>query len=224
MSFAFLNLKPPVRVSSQTSSHEPTLSPSFVVVRIKEILSPEKYYGILRNFYIRRYLWYCEHVGFPIQQTFEKNTATQMSYGDVIVLEEVLDYGRVYQKTTNYFNHKGFLVYEQYFHSDSGLWRNTVISPSRMEEYATAVGSCDFYLDATVPLYCLQKLRNEDSDLYAGFIADLELYKTYLLDTVLLNLPAEKRERIRAGCSELGSLTALLWKELLDYSERLSYS
>ncbi len=99
MSFAFLNLKPPVRVSSQTSSHEPTLSPSFVVVRIKEILSPEKYYGILRDFYVRRYLWYCEHVGFPIQKTFEKNPATQMNYGDVIVLEEVLDYGKVYQKT-----------------------------------------------------------------------------------------------------------------------------
>jgi len=223
MSFAFLNLKPPVRVSSQTSSssQEHALSPSFVVIRIKEILSPEKYYGILRNFYIRRYLWYCEHVGFPIQKTFEKNTATGLNYGDVIVLEEVLDYGRVYQKTTNYFNHKGFLVYEQHLHSTLGLWRNTVISPSRMEEYATAIGSCDFALDATVPLYCLEKLRSEDADLYAGFTADLELYKTYLLDTVLLNLPAEKRESIRAGCAELGSLTALLWKEFLDYSERL---
>ena len=223
MSFAFLNLKPPVRVSATHASAAPSheLSPSFVVVRIKEILTPDKYRDILHNFYIHRYLWYCEHVGFPIQTTFDKQTAAGLNYGDVVVLEEVLDYGRVYQKTTNYFQRKGFLVYEQWLDATMGLWRNTVTAPPTMEDHAKAIGGCDLSLDATVPLYNLQRLRGEESDLYAGLMADLEKYKSYLLDTVLLHLPTDKRERIRAGC-ELASLTELLWKEFLDVSETCS--
>lgn len=229
MSSAFLSLKPPVRQSStkQLGPSEYEFTPTYVLGRIREILTSQKLQALFHTFYVRRYVWYCEHMGFPITRTFTKQddvTLDLLQCGDAVVMEELLNYSRIYQKTTDYFNSRGFLIYEQYIPRDSSnnLWRNISSQGPIMESYEDYLKRWGLFesTDCTqIPIFNLETLEQNEPDIYSGFAKDLLNYKSYLMGAVLIHMPVEKRERIKNGCSADG-LCELLWNEMDAYARK----
>jgi hypothetical protein len=201
-SSAMLNLKPPVKVRSD-------LTPDFLRKRIPEILGIE-YTNIYRDFYNSIYHHFFSHVGYPVKEVFPLNTPhDKLKLGDVITIEEVGNYSRLYQKTNTDI---GFLILEQSLDTttnpDLNVWKTIIKSyPSQLEIY---------YKNSDVEgVLKLDDLKKEDAHLYHHFKEFIDTHKQMFAQCLIDKLPKEKAKVIHECNPDTPGMVNALWEDLL---------
>ena len=153
-----LNLKIPTKVRAE-------LTPDFISKRIPEILGAQKYLEFQVNYYKYIYTWFMTTVGYPIRDVYtEKVPHDKLSIGDVIVIEEVGNYGRLYQCVPN---DDGFLILEQVAdsnsHPDIVIWKTVI---KGVPNHIVNVGKYEAHGEI---IYNLKTLEYLETHLYRYF-------------------------------------------------------
>ena len=201
-SSAMLHLKPPVKVRND-------LNPTFLRHRIPEILGLE-YLNICRDFYNSIYHYFCSNLGYPIKRVFPRETDhTTLEVGDVISLEEVGNYSRLYQKNkTNI----GFLIIEQSLDTTSNpelnIWKTIIKNyPQKLEAYQKNTNN--------EGVLKLQDFKKEDEHVYNHFKLFLDTHNKLFAEYLINNLPDDKAHVICEYNPDPSGMINALWEDFL---------
>jgi len=201
-SSAMLNLKPPVKVRND-------LTPSFLRRRIPELLDLE-YLTICRDFYCSLYHYFFSHVGYPVKEVYPLHTQHDtLKLGDVITIEEIGHYSRLYQKTNTDI---GFLILEQNLDTtssnDVNVWKTIIKSyPPKMEIY--------YKNSNDEGVLKLDHLKKEDVHLYGHFKEFIDTHKQIFTHCLIDKLPKEKAQVICDCNPDTPGMINALWEDFL---------
>ena len=188
----------------------------FVYTRIIDILRSETLEEFYRNYYYQIYTHYFNQVGYPIGRVYEKHSVKHedLSIGDVIIMEEVGHYSRLYQKIPN----NNFLIIEQKLEeaSPENVWRH-IISKQIQNFYFIM----DHKIDSIEYIYSVHRLKGDDIHLYNHFLNYIDRHKKDLLDSVLKILPQEKAELIQKSCIDIDGLIHIIYGEFMKIIQDL---
>ena len=202
-SSAMLQFKPPVRVRAD-------LTPEFLRHRIPEILGQETYSSFCQDFYHSLYHHFFSNVGYPIKDVFPVGTNhNELKLGDVITIEEVANYSRLYQRAPN---DNGFLIVEQILDTSNpeiNVWKTLIKKqPSKMEVY---------YKDCSAEgVLTLSDLQKEDFHLYHNFKEFIDGHKLIFVNCLLDKLPKEKAQIIRESNPDTPGMIYAIWEDFLQ--------
>ena len=201
-----LNLKIPNKTRSD-------LTPEFILKRIPEIIGTEKYREFQENYYKYIYTWFMTEVGFPIRDVYtERVPHDELSIGDVIVIEEVGNYSRLYQRVPN---HNGFLILEQF--ADRVSNKEMVIWNTQIRRIPNPIENVGEYEDLGHIIYNLNDLETNETYLCGYFRNYLNNQKAYYIDNLLNTLPQDKAEVIRKFNPDWEGMVEKLWADFIDY-------
>ena len=202
-SSAMLNLKPPVKVRND-------LTPAYLRRRIPEILDIE-YSNICSDFYNSIYHHFFSHVGYPVKEVFSIGTAHEdLNLGDVITVEEVANYSRLYQKTNT---DLGFIILEQSLDTTSNpevnVWKTIIKSnPPKLEIY--------YKNSSPEGVLKLDDLKREDVHLYHHFKEFIDTHRQIFAECLIDKLPREKSQVICEFNPDTPGMVNALWEDFLE--------
>ena len=190
------------------------LDHNFIFKRIFELLDVKE---LQHHFYENTYLSFFSQTGFPFENVYNKSdnkTFDDLKNGDVIVIEEIINYSRLYQHVSKDINNFQCLFIEQYLDrtSDpniSDIWKNKIPA---IIEYKTMNNS-------QMPVYSILELKNKQELLLNDFIDFIKKntikYIQFLFQQFKNKYP-EKHETITMQCDNIEKLNQLLIDEFLD--------
>ena len=200
-----LNLKIPNKVRND-------LTPDFISKRISEIIGIEEYLKFQQNYYKYIYVSFMSEVGFPIRDVYtDKVPHEVLKIGDVIVIEEIGNYSRIYQRVPNSY---GFLILEQF--ADKHSNPEMIIWKTRISQVPPPVENVGIYVGAGELIMGLNILEINDQHLHRYFINYLNNQKRYYVDNLLNRLPKDKAEVIRNYNPDWEGMVEKLWSDLIS--------
>jgi hypothetical protein len=191
-----------------------TLDHNFIYKRIYELLDVKE---LQNHFYENIYLCFFSQTGFPFENVYNKSdnkTFEDLKYGDVIVLEEIINYSRLYQHVSKDINQFQCLFIEQYLDRNPDpevldVWKNKV---PEFIEYKTMNNS-------QMPIYSIAELKNKQELLLHDFTNFIMKHKNryvqYLFQQFKIRFP-EKHETITMQCDNIEKLNELLADEFIN--------
>lgn len=205
-----LNLKIPNKVRSD-------LTPEFISKRIPEILGEKQYHDFKENYYKFIFKYYMTEVGFPIRDVYPNHTNhNKLSIGDVIVIDEVANYSRLYQRVPNQY---GFLILEQV--ADTLSNSELIIWKTKINNYPQTIEKVGNYEYEGEIIMGLNTLKNNDIHLYNHFERFLNNQKFFYIDNLLELLPIDKSEVIKKYNPNWDGMVDLLWSEFILFVQDL---
>lgn len=205
-----LNLKIPNKVRND-------LTPDFISKRISEIIGIEEYLKFQQNYYKYIYVSFMSEVGFPIRDVYtDKVPHEVLKIGDVIVIEEIGNYSRIYQRVPNSY---GFLILEQF--ADKHSNPEMIIWKTRISQVPPPVENVGIYVGAGELIMGLNILEINDQHLHRYFINYLNNQKRYYVDNLLNRLPKDKAEVIRNYNPDWEGMVEKLWSDLISVVQDL---
>ena len=197
---------------SIVQSKKPELSPDFIAKRLKELIGDD-FRQVMKKFYDNVYIQFFQHTGLPIQQIYPKDKVhEEMLNGDVIAIDEIGHYSRLYQKVPKNVNIREFLILEQWLDTtpvDKNIWCHIVPKNIPMITQINNIDNSDFVLD-------LNSLLENDEYLYNHFLNYLEQHSKLYVDYLLSFIMAEKVEIIKKQCIKWDKLVELCWCDLMN--------
>jgi hypothetical protein len=190
-----------------------TIDHNFIFKRIFELLDVKE---IQNHFYENIYLCFFSQTGFPMENIYNKSDNKKfddLKYGDVIVLEEIINYSRLYQHVPKDINQFQCIFIEQYLDRNpdpniSDVWINKI---PEFIEYKTMNNS-------QMPVYSILELKNKQELLLNEFtnfiVKHKNKYVQYLFQQFKNKFP-EKHETITMQCDSIEKLHELLSEEFL---------
>ena len=189
------------------------LDHNFIYKRIFELLPVSE---LQNSFYDNVYLCFFSQVGFPFENIYNKSDNKKyndLKYGDVIVLDEVINYSRLYQHVSKDISNFECLFVEQYLDRNpdpniEDVWQNKI--PNCIE-YKTMNNS-------TMPVYSISELKQKEELLLDEFMKFIVKHKyqyvQYLFQQFKTKYP-EKYETITMQCDNIERLNELLCEEYI---------
>ena len=188
-----------------------TLNYQFIYKRIFELLNMEE---IQDHFYGNIYTCFFSQVGFPFENIYKRSdnkNYSDLKYGDVIIMDEIVNYSKLYQHVSKDINLFEFIFIEQYIDRDPDptivdVWKNKI--PINIE-YKT--------MNKTLMhIYNYSDLKNKDENLFYEFIQFIRKNKTQYIQYVFQyfkSLYPEKYETITMQCDDISKLNEMIWEE-----------
>ena len=197
---------------SLVQSKKPELSPDFIAKRLKELIGDD-FSNVKKKFYDNVYIQFFQHTGLPIQQIYPKDKVhEEMLNGDVIAIDEIGHYSRLYQKVPKNVDIREFLILEQWLDTtpvDKNIWCHIVPKNIPMITQINNIDNSDFVLD-------LNSLLENDEYLYNHFLNYLEKHSKLYVDYLLSFIMAEKVEIIKKQCIKWDKLVELCWSDFMN--------
>jgi hypothetical protein len=191
-----------------------TLDHNFIYRRIFELLPVNE---LQNSFYDNIYLCFFSQAGFPFENVYNKSdnkSYKDLKYGDVIVLEEVINYSRLYQHVSKDINNFECLFIEQYLDRNpdpniEDVWKTQ--TPKNVE-YKTMNNS-------GMTVYSIEELNLKQELLLDEFIKFIVKHKNqytqYLFQHFKTKYP-EKYETITMQCDNMDRLNEMICDEFLS--------
>jgi hypothetical protein len=191
-----------------------TLDHNFIYRRIFELLPVNE---LQNSFYDNIYLCFFSQAGFPFENVYNKSdnkSYKDLKYGDVIVLEEVINYSRLYQHVSKDINNFECLFIEQYLDRNpdpniEDVWKTQ--NPKNVE-YKTMNNS-------GMTVYSIEELNLKQELLLDEFIKFIVKHKNqytqYLFQHFKTKYP-EKYETITMQCDNMDRLNEMICDEFLS--------
>lgn len=191
-----------------------TLDHNFIYRRIFELLPVNE---LQNSFYNNIYLCFFSQAGFPLESVYIKSdnkSYKDLKYGDVIVLEEVINYSRLYQHVSKDINNFECLFIEQYLDRNpdpniEDVWKTQ--TPKNVE-YKTMNNS-------GMTVYSIEELNLKQELLLDEFIKFIVKHKNqytqYLFQHFKTKYP-EKYETITMQCDNMDRLNEMICDEFLS--------
>ena len=191
-----------------------TLDHNFIYRRIFELLPVNE---LQNSFYNNIYLCFFSQAGFPLESVYIKSdnkSYKDLKYGDVIVLEEVINYSRLYQHVSKDINNFECLFIEQYLDRNpdpniEDVWKTQ--TPKNVE-YKTMNNS-------GMTVYSIEELNLKQELLLDEFIKFIVKHKNqytqYLFQHFKTKYP-EKYETITMQCDNMDMLNEMICDEFLS--------
>lgn len=197
---------------SIVQSKKPELSPDFIAKRLKELIGDD-FSNVKKKFYDNVYIQFFQHTGLPIQQIYPKDKVhEEMLNGDVIAIDEIGHYSRLYQKVPKNVDIREFLILEQWLDTtpvDKNIWCHIIPKNIPMTTQINNIDNSDFVLD-------LNSLLENDEYLYNHFLNYLEKHSKLYVDYLLSFIMAEKVEIIKRQCIKWDKLVELCWHDFMN--------
>jgi hypothetical protein len=197
---------------SIVQSKKPELSPDFIAKRLKELIGDD-FRQVMKKFYDNVYIQFFQHTGLPIQQIYPKDKVhEEMLNGDVIAMDEIGHYSRLYQKVPKNVDIREFLILEQWLDTtpvDKNIWCHIIPKNIPMTTQINNIDNSDFVLD-------LNSLLENDEYLYNHFLNYLEKHSKLYVDYLLSFIMAEKVEIIKRQCIKWDKLVELCWYDFMN--------
>ena len=197
---------------SIVQSKKPELSPDFIAKRLKELIGDD-FSNVKKKFYDNVYIQFFQHTGLPIQQIYPKDKVhEEMLNGDVIAIDEIGHYSRLYQKVPKNVDIREFLILEQWLDTtpvDKNIWCHIVPKNIPMITQINNIDNSDFVID-------LNSLLENDEYLYNHFLNYLEKHSKLYVDYLLSFIMAEKVEIIKKQCIKWDKLVELCWSDFMN--------
>jgi hypothetical protein len=190
-----------------------SLDHNYIFTRIYELLDMSELH---QNYYNSIYLCFFSQVGFPIGNSYQKSeikSHDELSYSDVIILDEILNYSRLYQHVSRDINQYECLIIEQYLDRNTNpevpdVWKHNI--PSNLEYKHMDVSE--------MPILDLDTLKTNDLFLYDEFTKFIKKhaneYVKYVFQQLKNKYPA-KYETITMQCDNIERLQELLLEAYL---------
>jgi len=191
-----------------------TLDHNFIYRRIFELLPVRE---LQNSFYNNIYLCYFSQAGFPLENVYNKSdnkSYKDLKYGDVIVIEEVINYSRLYQHVSKDINNFECLFIEQYLDRNpdpniEDVWKTQ--TPKNVE-YKPMNNS-------GMTVYSIEQLNLKQELLLDEFIKFIVKHKNqyaqYLFQHFKTKYP-EKYETITMQCDNMDRLNEMICDEFLS--------
>ena len=191
-----------------------TLDHNFIYRRIFELLPVTE---LQNSFYNNIYLCFFSQAGFPLESVYTKSdnkSYKDLKYGDVIVLEEVINYSRLYQHVSKDINNFECLFIDQYLDRNpdpniEDIWKTQI--PKNVE-YKTMNNS-------GMTVYSIEELNLKQELLLDEFIKFIVKHKNqyaqYLFQHFKTKYP-EKYETITMQCDNMDRLNEMICDEFLS--------
>ena len=191
-----------------------TLAHNFIYRRIFELLPVRE---LQNSFYNNIYLCYFSQAGFPLENVYNKSdnkSYKELKYGDVIILEEVINYSRLYQHVSKDINNFECLFIEQYLDRNpdpniEDVWKTQ--TPKNVE-YKPMNNS-------GMTVYSIEQLNLKQELLLDDFIKFIVKHKNqyaqYLFQHFKTKYP-EKYETITMQCDNMDRLNEMICDEFLS--------
>lgn len=197
---------------SIVQSKKPELSPDFIAKRLKELIGDD-FRQVMKKFYDNVYIQFFQHTGLPIQQIYPKDKVhEEMLNGDVIAIDEIGHYSRLYQKVPKSVDIREFLILEQWLDTtpvDKNIWCHIVPKNIPITTQINNIDNSDFVLD-------FNSLLENDEYLYNHFLNYLEKHSKLYVDYLLSFIMAEKVEIIKRQCIKWDKLVELCWYDFMN--------
>ena len=197
---------------SIVQSKKPELSPDFIAKRLKELIGDD-FSNVKKKFYDNVYIQFFQHTGLPIQQIYPKDKVhEEMLNGDVIAIDEIGHYSRLYQKVPKNVDIREFLILEQWLDTtpvDKNIWCHIIPKNIPMTTQINNIDNSDFVLD-------FNSLLENDEYLYNHFLNYLEKHSKLYVDYLLSFIMAEKVEIIKRQCIKWDKLVELCWHDFMN--------
>ena len=194
------------------SSKKTELSPDFIAKRLKELIG-DNLNEVRKNFYNNVYIHFFQHAGLPIQQIYPKEKVhEEMTHGDVIPIDEIGHYSRLYQKVPKNVDIREFLIIEQWLDTsptDKNIWCHIIPNNISTTTQFNKIENSNFILD-------LNNLFENDEYLYTNFYNYLEKHNRIYVDYLLSFINPEKVEIIRKQCIKWDKLVELCWSDFIN--------
>ena len=191
-----------------------TLDHNFIYRRIFELLPVTE---LQNSFYNNIYLCFFSQAGFPLESVYTKSdnkSYKDLKYGDVIVLEEVINYSRLYQHVSKDINNFECLFIDQYLDRNpdpniEDIWKTQI--PKNVE-YKTMNNS-------GMTVYSIEELNLKQELLLDEFIKFIVKHKNqyaqYLFQHFKTKYP-EKYETMTMQCDNMDRLNEMICDEFLS--------
>ena len=197
---------------SIVQSKKPELSPDFIAKRLKELIGDD-FSNVKKKFYDNVYIQFFQHTGLPIQQIYPKDKVhEEMLNGDVIAIDEIGHYSRLYQKVPKNVDIREFLIMEQWLDTtpvDKNIWCHIIPKNIPMTTQINNIDNSDFVLD-------FNSLLENDEYIYNHFLNYLEKHSKLYVDYLLSFIMAEKVEIIKRQCIKWDKLVELCWHDFMN--------
>lgn len=194
------------------TAKKPELSPDFIAKRLKELIG-NNFNEVKKNFYNNIYIHFFQHTGLPIQEIYNKDKVhEEMLVGDVIAIDEIGHYSRLYQKVPKNLDNREFLIIEQWLDTtpvDKNIWCHIIPKKIDMLTQINNIDNSDFVLD-------LNNLLKNDEYLYNHFLNYLEKHNRLYVDYLLSFIMVEKVEIIKRQCIKWDKLVELCWSDFMN--------
>ena len=204
---------PPILMKSLPTKVK-ALDHNFIYKRIFELLDVKE---LQNHFYENIYLCFFSQTGFPFETIYNKSDNMKfddLKYGDVIVIDEIVNYSRLYQHVSKDINNFQCIFIEQYLDRNSDpnvldVWKNNI---PELIEYKTMNAS-------HMPIYSISILKDKQELLLNDFTLFIVKHKSkyiqYLFQQFKIKFP-EKHETITMQCDNIEKLHELLSNEFLN--------
>ena len=193
-------------------SKKPELSPDFIAKRLKELIGHD-FTQVKKKFYNNVYIHFFQHTGLPIKEIYPKDKVhEEMLDGDVIPIDEIGHYSRLYQKVPKNVDIREFVILEQWLDTtpvDKNIWCHIVPKNIPLTTKINNVDNSDFVLD-------LNSLLENDEYLYNHFFNYLEKHSKLYVDYLLSFILVEKVEIIKKQCIKWDKLVELCWGDFIN--------
>jgi hypothetical protein len=194
------------------TSKKTELSPDFIAKRLKELIG-NNFNEVKKNFYNNIYIHFFQHTGLPIQEIYNKDKVHEdMLVGDVIAIDEIGHYSRLYQKVPKILDNREFLIIEQWLDTtpvDKNIWCHIVPKNISVTTHFNKLEDSNFILD-------LNSLYENDQYLYNHFLNYLEKHNRLYVDYLLSFIINEKVEIIKKQCIKWDKLVELCWYDFIN--------
>lgn len=187
---------------------------NFIYKRFFELLDINT---LQKQFYDNIYLCFFSQTGFPFENVYQKSDNKkydELLYGDVIVIDEIINYSRLYQHVSKDINVFQCIFIEQYLDRNPDpniidVWKNKI--PDFIE-YKTMTKS-------EMPIYSISELKNKEELLTTDFTQFIIKHKSkyvMFLFQELKNKYPDKHDTITTHCDNIEKLHELLSQEFLN--------
>jgi len=193
---------------------------NFIFKRFYELLD---ICALQKQFYDNIYLCFFSQTGFPFENIYQKSDDKKYSdlvYGDVIVIDEIVNYSRLYQHVSKDISLFECIFIEQYLERNPDpnvidVWKNKI---PNFIEYKIMEKS-------EMPIYSLRELKKKEELLTNDFmhfiIKNKSKYIMYLFQELKNKYP-DKHDTIVTNCDNIEKLHELLFEEFLDTHLKVS--
>lgn len=191
-----------------------TLDCQFIYRRIFELLNIE---DIQQHFYENIYTCFFSQIGFPFENVYTKSdnkNYSDLKYGDVIILDEIVNYSKLYQHVSKDISVFEYIFIEQYLDRNpdpniADVWKNKI--PINLEY--------KIMNKTSMPIYNYSDLKNKDENLFNEFTQFIHKHKSDYIQYIFLHFKSiypEKYETITLQCDDISKLNEMIWEEYFN--------
>jgi hypothetical protein len=203
----------PILMKSLPTKIKP-IDHNFVYKRVFELLDVNT---LQTQFYENIYLCFFSQTGFPFETIYDKSDNKkyeELKNGDVIVLEEIINYSRLYQHVSKDISQFECIFIEQYLDRNSDpnvldIWKNKI---PEFLEYKTMDKS-------QMTIYSISELQNKQELLLNEFTNFIVKHKSKYIQYIFQDLRTkfpEKYEAINTHCDNIEKLHELLFEQFFN--------